>query len=153
LATQGTYRQQAQAMTARVTDLARAEGLDLNFGTALTVNTFDAHRTPHLATERNVAHAAEERLMRAHFTEGADLSDPETLARLLGEIGLDPDEVRRVLKGTEYADAVRADAEEAYALGSNGVPFYVIDRKYGIPGAQSSEVFLRALRKAYADRD
>jgi predicted DsbA family dithiol-disulfide isomerase len=144
---------QAQAMTARVADLARAEGLELNFGRALTVNTFDAHRALHLATERNVASAAEERLMRAHFAEGADLSDPETLASLLGEAGLDPDAVRMVLKGTEYADAVRAEADEAYALGANGVPFFVIDRKYGIPGAQPAEVFLGALRKAYADRD
>ena len=142
---------QAQDMVARVADLGRAEGLDLNFGTALTVNTTDAHRALHFSAERNVASAAEERLMRAHFTEGADLSDPGTLASLLGEIGLDPDQVREVLEGTEYADAVQADTEEAYALGANGVPFYVIDRKYGIPGAQPAEVFLRALRKAYAD--
>ncbi len=143
---------QAQDMVARVADLGRAEGLDLNLGTALTVNTADAHRVLHFSAERNVASAAEERLMRAHFSEGADLSDPGTLASILGEaeIGLDPDQVRAVLKGTEYADAVRADIEEAYALGANGVPFYVIDRKYGIPGAQPAEVFLRALRTAYA---
>ena len=140
-------------MVARVADLGRAEGLDLNFGTALTVNTADAHRALHFSAERNVASAAEERLMRAHFTEGADLSDPGTLASILGEaeVGLDPDQVREVLKGTEYADAVQADIEEAYALGATGVPFYVIDRKYGIPGAQPAEVFLRALRTAYAD--
>jgi predicted DsbA family dithiol-disulfide isomerase len=144
---------QAEAMTARVADLARAEGLELNFDRALTVNTFDAHRGIHLATERNVASAAEERLMRAHFTEGADLSAPETLASLLGEVGVDPDDVRGVLAGTEYADAVRADVEEAYALGATGVPFFVIDRTYGIPGAQPAEVFLGALRKAYAGRD
>jgi predicted DsbA family dithiol-disulfide isomerase len=143
---------QARDMVARVADLGRAEGLDLNFGTALTVNTADAHRVLHFSAERNVASAAEERLMRAHFTEGADLSDPATLARLLGEVGLDPDQVRAVLEGTQYADAVRADAEEAYALGANGVPFFVIDRKYGIPGAQPAEVFLGALRKAYAGR-
>lgn len=142
---------QAQDMVARVADLGRAEGLDLNFDTALTVNTADAHRALHFSAERNVASAAEERLMRAHFAEGADLSDPGTLASLLGEIGLDPDQVREVLKGTQYADAVQADTEEAYALGANGVPFYVIDRTYGIPGAQPAEVFLRALRQAYAD--
>ena len=98
-----------------------------------------------------MASAAGERLTRAHVTEGADLSDPGTLASLLGEVGLDPDQVLEVLKGTEYADAVQADTDEAYALGANGVPFYVIDRQVGIPGAQPAEVFLRALRKAYAD--
>jgi predicted DsbA family dithiol-disulfide isomerase len=142
---------QGEAMVARVADLGRAEGLDLNFGTALTVNTADAHRVLHYSAERNVATAAEERLMRAHFSEGADLSDPGTLASLLGEVDLDPDEVRAVLKGTEYADAVQADIDEARALGATGVPFYVIDRKYGISGAQPAEVFLRALRQAYAD--
>jgi predicted DsbA family dithiol-disulfide isomerase len=115
------------------------------------VNIADAHRVLHYSAERNVATAAEERLMRAHFSEGADLSDPGTLASLLGEVDLDPDEVRAVLKGTEYADAVQADIDEARALGATGVPFYVIDRKYGIPGAQPAEVFLRALRQAYAD--
>ena len=95
-------------MVARVADLGRAEGLDLNFGTALTVNTADAHRALHFSAERNVVTAAEERLMRAHFSEGADLSDPGTLASLLGEVDLDPDEVRAVLKGTEYAYAVQA---------------------------------------------
>jgi predicted DsbA family dithiol-disulfide isomerase len=81
-----------------------------------------------LATERSVASAAEERLMRAHFSQGADLSDPEVLASLLGE-----------------------EAEEAQALGANGVPFFVIDRKYGISGARPAEVFPHALRTAYAD--
>jgi predicted DsbA family dithiol-disulfide isomerase len=71
---------QAQDMVARVADLGRAEGLDLNFGTALTVNTADAHRVLHFSAERNVASAAGERLTRAHFTEGADLFDPGTLA-------------------------------------------------------------------------
>ena len=142
---------QGEAMVARVADLGRAEGLDLNFGTALTVNTADAHRALHFSAERNVVTAAEERLMRAHFSEGADLSDPGTLASLLGEVDLDPDEVRAVLKGTEYAGAVQADIDEARALGATGVPFYVIDRKYAIPGAQPAEVFLRALRQAYSE--
>jgi predicted DsbA family dithiol-disulfide isomerase len=144
---------QARDMTARVAELGRAEGLDLDFGTALTVNTMDAHRVLHLAADHGLAGPAKERLLHAHFTEGADLSDPDTLAALLGEVGLDPDQVRAVAKGNEYADAVRADAEEAHELGANGVPFFVIDRKYGIPGAQPAEVFLGALRKAYADQD
>ena len=144
---------QAQPMVTRVTELARAEGLDLNYDTALSVNTLDAHRALHLAAGHGLAGAAEERLLHAHFTEGADLSDPDTLAGLLGEVGLNPDRVRAVVTGTEYADAVRAEAEEAVALGANGVPFFVIDRAYGIPGAQPAEVFLGALRKAYADRD
>ena len=104
-------------MTGRVAELARDEGLDFDFDAALTVNTLDAHRLLHLAADLGIGDAAKERLLRAHFTEGADLSDHETLARLLGEAGADPDRVRAVLAGTEYADAVRADIERGPAAG------------------------------------
>jgi predicted DsbA family dithiol-disulfide isomerase len=142
---------QASQMTGRVAALGREEGLDLDFDAALTVNTLDAHRLLHLAADLGVGDAAKERLLRAHFTEGADLSDPETLVRLVGEAGVDPDRAREVLAGTEYADAVRADIELAQAFGASGVPFFVIDRKYGISGAQPAETFLQALRTAYAE--
>jgi predicted DsbA family dithiol-disulfide isomerase len=143
---------QAKAMTGRVAELAAAEGLDFDFDAALTVNTLDAHRLLHLAADLGIGDAAKERLLRAHFTEGADLSDHQTLTRLLGEAGrgdADPERVRAMLAGTEYADAVRADIEQARRLGANGVPFFVIDRKYGISGAQPAETFLQALRTAY----
>ena len=142
---------QATAMTGRVAELGRDEGLDFDFDAALTVNTLDAHRLLHLAADLGVGDAAKERLLRAHFTEGADLSDPDTLVRLLGEVGVDPDRVRAVLAGDEYANAVRDDIEQARLLGATGVPFFVIDRKYGISGAQPAEAFLHALRTAYAD--
>jgi len=142
---------QASQMTGRVAALGRDEGLDLDFDAALTVNTLDAHRLLHLAADQGVGDAAKERLLRAHFTEGADLSDPETLVRLAGQAGVDPDRAREVLGGTEYADAVRADIELAQAFGATGVPFFVIDRKYGISGAQPAEAFLQALRTAYAE--
>jgi predicted DsbA family dithiol-disulfide isomerase len=142
---------QSKAMTGRVAELARAEGLDFDFDAALTVNTLDAHRVLHLANDLGVGDAAKERLLRAHFTEGADLSDPDVLAGLLGEVGVDQGRARAVLASREYAEAVRDDFEEAERLGANGVPFFVIDRKYGISGAQPAEAFLHALRTAYAD--
>jgi predicted DsbA family dithiol-disulfide isomerase len=142
---------QASQMTGRVAALGRDEGLDLDFDSSLTVNTLDAHRLLHLAADLGVGDVAKERLLRAHFTEGADLSDPETLVRLAGEAGVDCDRAREVLAGTEYADAVRADIELAQAFGATGVPFFVIDRKYGISGAQPAETFLQALRTAYAE--
>ena len=144
---------QAKAMTGRVAELAAEEGLDFDFDAALTVNTLDAHRLLHLAADLGIGDAAEERLFRAHFTEGADLSDQQTLTRLLGEAGADPERVRAVLAGTEYADAVQADIADARRLGANGVPFFVIDRRYGISGAQAAETFLQALRTAYAAED
>jgi len=75
-------------------------------------------------------------------------NDPETLAGLLAETGVPADRVRTVLAGTEYAEAVQADVDQAYAFGANGVPFFVIDRTYGISGAQPAEAFLHALRTA-----
>jgi predicted DsbA family dithiol-disulfide isomerase len=149
----GRFGPQAATMTTRVADLAEAEGLDFDFGAALTVNTLDAHRLLHLAAELGVGDAAKERLLRAHFTEGADLSDHETLARLAGEAGVDQDRARAVLAGTEYAEAVRADIEDAHRLGISGVPFFVIDRRYGISGAQPAQTFGQALRTAYAAED
>ena len=145
------FGRQATAMTGRVAELGREEGLDLDFDAALTVNTLDAHRVLHLAADLGLGDAAKERLLRAHFTEGADLSDPDTLVALLSEIGVDPDRVRSVLAGDEYAKAVRDDIQQARILGATGVPFFVIDRKYGISGAQPAEAFLHALRTAYAD--
>jgi predicted DsbA family dithiol-disulfide isomerase len=142
---------QAKAMTGRVAELARAEGLDLDFDTALTVNTLDAHRLLHLANDLGIGDAAKERLLRAHFIEGADLSDRDTLVALLSEVGAEPGRIRAVLDSREYVYAVRDDIEEAERLGANGVPFFVIDRKYGISGAQPAETFLQALRTAYGD--
>jgi predicted DsbA family dithiol-disulfide isomerase len=141
---------QAQAMTARVAEIGKGEGLTLDSASALTVNTLEAHRLLHLAAGLGIGDAAKERLLRAHFSEGADLSDHETLTKLMVEAGADEARVREVLAGTEYADAVQADIDMARRLGANGVPFFVIDRKYGISGAQAAETFLHALRTAYA---
>jgi len=146
---------QAQAMTARVAEMGKGEGLTLDFASSLTVNTLEAHRMLHLAADLGIGDAAKERLLRAHFTEGANLSDHETLTKLMTEAGAlqastVEARVREVLAGTEYADAVQADIDMARRLGANGVPFFVIDRKYGISGAQAAETFLHALRTAYA---
>jgi predicted DsbA family dithiol-disulfide isomerase len=148
----GRFGPQAKAMVGRVAELAVAEGLAFDYDASLAVNTMDAHRALHLAGDLGLADAAQERLFRAHFAEGADLSEPDTLATLLGEVGVPADQVRTVLASTQYADAVRADIDQANAFGAGGVPFFVIDRRYGISGAQPVETFLHALRTAYADQ-
>jgi predicted DsbA family dithiol-disulfide isomerase len=140
---------QATQMSARVAGIAKGEGLDFDFEKSLTFNTFDTHRLLHLAADLGVAGAAKERLLHAYFIEGADLSDPDTLIAHMKAAGADPDRAWQVLDSDEYADAVRADIEEARELGANGVPFFVIDRKYGISGAQPAETFLHALRTAH----
>lgn len=140
-----------KAMNGHVTEIAAAEGLAYDFDKYQPINTFDAHRVLHLAKSLGLGDAVKERFLKGQFTEGERLEDHETLVRLAAEAGVPEADARRVLAGTEYADAVRADVRELQSLGGNGVPFYVVDRRYGISGAQPVEVFLNTLKAAQAD--
>ena len=142
---------QAEAMQAQLTALAAADGLEYHFDRAQSGNTFDAHRLLHLAEAQGLQDAMKERLLRAYFTEGLPIGDPETLVTLAGEIGIDPGAARAALASDDYADAVRADERLAATLGIQGVPFVVIDGRYGVSGAQPAELFLRALETAWAE--
>jgi predicted DsbA family dithiol-disulfide isomerase len=145
----GMTEAEATAMEERVTSLAAVDGLEYHLEGGVLGNTFDAHRVLHLARERGMQEAVTERFFRAYFTEQRSVFDDESLVDLAAEAGLDRDEVARVLKDGEYADAVRADVERAKSLGANGVPFFVLDNRYGVSGAQSVETFASALAKAY----
>ncbi len=94
-------------------------------------------------------HEMAERLFKAYFTDSRHIGDHETLVALASEIGLDPNEAAGMLAGDKYTKEVRADEQEARRLGIRGVPFFVINRKYAVSGAQPSEVFLDALQKAW----
>lgn len=145
-------REQVQAMTEQVQQVAAQEGLRYDFAGGVMVNTFDAHRLTHLAREHGLGDAAHERLMNAQLVQGRVLNDVDTLVELAGEIGLDTERARTVLEGDEYADQVRADIDDARRLGATGVPFFVLDRALGISGAQPLEVFSAALEKAHAQK-
>jgi predicted DsbA family dithiol-disulfide isomerase len=147
----GTSVPGAQKMLDSMTAAAAAEGLDFHFERAVRANTFDAHQVIHLGLDRGVQDAVKERLLRAYFTEGEAVGDRETLVRLAAEAGLDADEVRTALTEQRYAGAVRSDESEAAGLGISGVPFFVIDRKYGINGAQPAEQVLEALQRAWSE--
>jgi len=142
---------QVDTMNARMEQTAADEGLNFDLSDGVTGNTLDAHRVLHLAHDRGRQDEVIERLYRAYFTEKRSLFDTGSLVALAAEAGLDRDEVRRVLAGTEYADAVARDIEEARRLGANGVPFFVIDQRYGISGAQPADVFSQALTRVWAD--
>ena len=142
---------EVQEMVDHVDAMARAEGLDFHQDVSVPANTVKAHQLLHLAGERGVQAAVEERLMRAHFTEGEPVGDDETLVRLVAEAGLDADEARAVLAQDTYVDAVAADVAEAAALGARGVPFFVVDRRYGVSGAQSVEHFAQVLQQAWRE--
>jgi predicted DsbA family dithiol-disulfide isomerase len=143
----GAAPEQVEQMNARLVALAAAEGLEYHFETYRVINTIDAHQLLHLARAHGLGNEAHERLLRAQLVEGQHLEDLATLARLAGEIGVDQAEAAEALATGAYEDAVALDLDEAAALGIHAVPFFVFDRKYGIPGAQSAEVFLSALRQ------
>jgi predicted DsbA family dithiol-disulfide isomerase len=145
-------RAQAEAAIGSVTQAAAGEGLDFHLDVSLRSNTFDAHRLIHLAAARGLQGAVKERLMRAYFSEGAPVGDRDTLARLAAEAGLDAADVEKVLDTDEHADAVRADEAEARALGITGVPFFVVDRSYGVSGAQPADQLLAVLERAWSER-
>jgi predicted DsbA family dithiol-disulfide isomerase len=99
-----------------------------------------------------VQDAVKERLLRATFTEGEPIGDPETLVRLAAEAGLDADEAREVLASDRYALDVRGDERQAQAYGISGVPFFVVDGTYGVSGAQPAELPARGARQGLGRR-
>ncbi len=135
-----------RAMTERVTELAAVEGLHYDYDHAVMVNTFDAHRLTHHAKAQGLGGEMHERLMRAQLVEGETVNDVDTLVRLAEDIGVEG--AREVLTSDRYTSDVEADIREARLLGATGVPFFVLDRKYGVSGAQPVEVFASALRQA-----
>jgi predicted DsbA family dithiol-disulfide isomerase len=142
---------QGQQMIDNMTASAAGDGLDFRFDRARVGNTFDAHRLLHLAGEHGVQDAVKERLLRATFTEGEPIGDAETLVRLVAEAGLDAEEARTVLAEGRFADDVRAEELDAQRLGITGVPFFVVDRTYGVSGAQPADVLRQVLDKAWED--
>ncbi len=147
----GVSLEQARAMNARVVDAAAGEGLQYRFDIARRGNTFDAHRLIHLAAADGLQAAMKERLMAAYFMEGRAIGDRDTLVELAGEVGVDPGRARAALDSDEFADQVRADEREAAELGITGVPFFVINRRYGVSGAQPPEVMLEALAAGWEE--
>lgn len=146
----GMSPQQVEASWARLTALAQAEGLEYHLDRTQGGSSFDAHRLVHLGAERGLEDAVLERFFRAYFTEGAAIGEPETLAPLAVEAGLPADEVAEVLAGDRFALEVREDEERAHRL--MGVPFFAIDERCSVSGAQSVDVLLEALTVAWAER-
>ena len=144
----GQTREWAVKVHDNLTETAKSLGLDYHFGKAKITNSFDAHRVIQLARKYNLTDELEERFFKAYFTDGELMSDHATLIRLAAEAGLPREEVAEMLETNRYADEVIRDAAEAKKLGAHGVPFFVMDRKYAVSGAQEPEVFKATLQKA-----
>ncbi len=135
----------------QVAEMAAGVGLQYNFDKAVIANSFDAHRVTQLAKKYGKGDAMEEQLFKGYFTEGKDIGNHTVLIEMATTIGIDAQETTEVLKNGTYADAVQADIDRAAQIGINGVPFFVINNKYGISGAQATETFTGALNKAWEE--
>jgi predicted DsbA family dithiol-disulfide isomerase len=138
----------AKARMSSLVELARADGLQLDFEHIRPGNTFDAHRVVHFASERGLQDAVKERFLRGYLSEGEAIGEPDVLVRLAAEVGLAGEEVRALLASDARADAVRADERRAQELGIHGVPFFVLGERFAVSGAQPVKLFSSALRQA-----
>lgn len=139
----------ARQMNNHVTQMAAEAGLTYNMDSAVVANSFKAHRFTHLAKKHGLGEAAEEALFKAYFTDSRNVDDDATLIELGVSIGLDAETVKTTLQSNAFADDVRHDIAEAQQLGIRGVPFFVMDHKYGVSGAQAIDVFSQTLDKAF----
>ena len=147
----GMSLEQAKANTQNMVQMAKEVGLDYQMDTLILTNTFDAHRLTLFAEKQGLMKEMTERILHAHFTESKHIGDHETLTELAVEVGLDRKAVEQMLASDEMADAVRADEQEAQQIGVTGVPYYLINKKYALTGAQPTELFVQALNQVIAE--
>jgi predicted DsbA family dithiol-disulfide isomerase len=150
----GRSEDEMRDMQQQLIELAAQDGLDFKLFDTVHTNTVDAHRLLHLALETGGAalqRELKEALLAAYFTHARNVGDHGVLTEVAVATGLDEARVREVLAGEEFTDAVEADVAQARAYGATGVPFFVVDRKYGVSGAQPAEVFGQLLDQAWAE--
>lgn len=147
----GMSIEQAKANTQNMVQMAKNAGLDYQMDTLILTNTFDAHRLTMYAKSQGLMKEMTERILRAHFSESKHIGDHQTLADLAVEVGLNREAVEKLLASDEMTAEVRADEQAAQQYRITGVPFFLINKKYALSGAQPVEVFVQALNKVIAE--
>ncbi|GAA1322819.1 DsbA family oxidoreductase [Leucobacter albus] len=143
----GMPREQVEDMLGQMTAMASAEGITFDFDRVAHTNTQAAHRVLHLAKQQGIYDEVLARLFKAYFEEGVNVSDPEQVGAVLDEVGLNPEEVHDAFEDESFGEAVDQDITRARMLGVTGVPFYLINEKYGVSGAQQPEMFVSAFEQ------
>lgn len=144
--------ERVKQMTDNLAVQAKTVGLDFDFENAKHTNTLDAHRLSKFAKAEGKDDKISEALLKAHFVDGKDVGDVETLAELAVEAGLDKSAALEVINDKNaYKDEVEHDINEARQFGVSGVPYFVINRKYAISGAQPPETFKKALDQVWEE--
>nr|WP_306254740.1 DsbA family oxidoreductase [Ornithinimicrobium cryptoxanthini] len=153
VAHKGMPAEQVEQMLSQVSSIASSVGLDYDFESMQHTNTVRAHQVLHLAKGKGLQVELKERLLKAYFEQGRHVGRAEELADLAAEVGLDRDEVLSALESEEFLPDVRADIAQARNYGISGVPFFVLDRKFGVSGAQETTTFVQALGQAWDEQD
>lgn len=146
----GVSREDAIAMQQNVSEVASSVGLDYHLENTISGNTMLAHRLALWAQEQGDAQAFVESLYRGYFEQGKPVFTVDELMPFVAEAGLDVDAARAMLATDAYAAKVADDQALAAQFGASGVPFFVLDRRYGISGAQPAEVFEQTLDQVVA---
>ena len=146
----GCSVEEARAMDERMTQEAAKEGLAFRFDLVRVGSAVDAHRLLHLADSKGLSQPMMERLMKAYLEEGVLMSDQESLVRLATEVGISECDVRHMFMRDDFEAEVQADLQMAERLGIHSVPFFVLDGKYGVAGAQPADTFLKVLEDVWA---
>lgn len=147
----GVAEPQAAQMLGQVTQMGKGAGIDFNFEKTLITNTFSAHKLLHLAKKHNKSNEMEEALFIAHFIDGKNVGDIEVLVDLAESLGIDKEEARQAVTTDQLDYEVNQDIQEARNNGISGVPFFVLNGKYAVSGAQPAEVFENALQQTYKE--
>ena len=144
---------EVEKMLDRVTGIAADVGLDYHYEDVHQTNTIKAHELLHFAKSKGRQIDMKERLLKAYFVDGRHVGRVDDLADLAAEIGLDRDEAVRALESEAFLGDVKADVAQAQAYGIQGVPFFVIDGKYGVSGAQDATAFTNMLEQVQSERE
>lgn len=147
----GMPLEQAKALNAQVTQMAKGEGLEYNFDKSVVANSFKAHVLTHFAKQFGKQDEVEELLFQSYFTEGKNIDDIEVVKDIAKQVGLDDVAYQKVVVDGSLDHEVKMDINEARQIGVQGVPFFVYDRKYAVSGAQPVELFIHTLEKAYSE--
>lgn len=145
----GLSSSKIEQQISQVTSVAKQEDINMDIYKSITANTFKAHQLSYFAQSKGLQSDMERALFRAHFVDGLNIDDKEVLLNLAITVGLDEDEIKVVLKENSFADAVDNDETLAKEIGIQSVPFFIINEKYVVKGAQSTEHFAQIIQDIY----
>ncbi|MDR9414657.1 MAG: DsbA family oxidoreductase [Gracilimonas sp.] len=143
----GRDRSWAKEMNANMVEMASKAGLDYNMDAVKPTNSFNAHQLLHLAKVYGKQDEMKEALLSAYFMQGKHVGKTDVLVEIAETVGLEKEKARKTIEENKYSKQVMADIEKAHQIGVQGVPFFYINEKYGLSGAQPVEVFTEALKK------